>query len=405
MAICVKSEIGKLKKVLIHRPGGELEHLTPEYLSTLLFDDIPYLKRAQLEHDSFAQTLRDCGVEVVYLCDLVTQALDMDPDVKKQFIREFLLNAGNRVLGREKELYKKLLDLPNTKDMVLKTMQGVLDTGFDFKKSNPLLNLTRTKAGFLIDPIPNLYFTRDPMASIGNGASLNHMSSVTRNRETLYMKYVFDFHPDFKGKVKKYYNPLCPYSIEGGDIHNLSEETLAIGLSERTSAEAIELLAKNIFADEESTIKNILAIDIPNTRAFMHLDTVLTQADTNVFIVHPGILDNVKVYRVFPGARGAIKAEALKGSLESIFCRFLELDNVKFIKCGGNSAIAAEREQWNDGSNALCVEPGKVIVYDRNTITNSILRDNGLQTLEIASSELSRGRGGPRCMSMPLERD
>lgn len=405
MAICVKSEIGKLKKVLIHRPGGELEHLTPEYLSTLLFDDIPYLKRAQIEHDSFAQTLRDCGVEVVYLCDLVTQALDMDPDVKKQFIREFLLNAGNRVLGREKELYKKLLDLPNTKDMVLKTMQGVLDTGFDFKKSNPLLNLTRTKAGFLIDPIPNLYFTRDPMASIGNGASLNHMSSVTRNRETLYMKYVFDFHPDFKGKVKKYYNPLCPYSIEGGDIHNLSAETLAIGLSERTSAEAIELLAKNIFADEESTIKNILAIDIPNTRAFMHLDTVLTQADTNVFIVHPGILDNVKVYRVFPGARGTIKAEALKGSLESIFCRFLELDNVKFIKCGGNSAIAAEREQWNDGSNALCVEPGKVIVYDRNTITNSILRDNGLQTLEIASSELSRGRGGPRCMSMPLERE
>ena len=405
MAICVKSEIGKLKKVLIHRPGGELEHLTPEYLSTLLFDDIPYLKRAQLEHDSFAQTLRDCGVEVVYLCNLVAQALDTDADVKKQFIREFLRNAGNRVLGREKELYNALLDTPSTKEMVLKTMQGVLDTGFDFKKSNPLLNLTRTKAGFLIDPIPNLYFTRDPMASIGNGASLNHMSSVTRNRETIYMKYVFDFHPDFKGKVKKYYNPLCPYSIEGGDIHNLSAETLAVGLSERTCAEAIELLAQNIFADEESTIKNILAIDIPNSRAFMHLDTVLTQADKNVFIVHPVILDNLKVYRVFPGAKGTVKAEALKGSLESIFCKFLGLDSVKFIKCGGNSAIASEREQWNDGSNALCVEPGKVIVYDRNTITNSILRDNGLQTLEIASSELSRGRGGPRCMSMPLERE
>ncbi len=404
MAICVKSEIGKLKKVLIHRPGGELEHLTPDYLSTLLFDDIPYLKRAQLEHDSFAQTLRACGVEVVYLCDLVAQALDTDPNIKKQFVREFLMNAGTRVLGHEKELYEKLLDLPTTKDMVLASMQGVLDTGFDFKKSNPLLNLTRTKAGFLIDPIPNLYFTRDPMASIGNGASLNHMSSVTRNRETIYMKYVFDFHPSFKGKVKKYYNPLCPYSIEGGDIHNLSETTLAVGLSERTCAEAIELLAKNIFADEENTIKNILAIDIPNTRAFMHLDTVLTQADKNVFIVHPGILDNVRVFRVFPGTKGSVKAEALKGNLESIFCRFLELDNVKFIKCGGNSAIASEREQWNDGSNALCVEPGKVIVYDRNTITNSILRDNGLQTLEIASSELSRGRGGPRCMSMPLER-
>lgn len=405
MAICVKSEIGKLKKVLLHRPGGELEHLTPEYLSTLLFDDIPFLKRAQIEHDSFAQTLSSCGVEVVYLCDLVTQALNTDLAVKKQFIREFLANAGTRVLGHEKELYKLLMDEPDTRQMVLKTMQGVLDVDFDFKKSNPLLNLTRTKAGFLIDPIPNLYFTRDPMASIGNGASLNHMSSVTRNRETLYMKYVFAFHPDFQEKVKLYYNPSFPYSIEGGDVHNLSATTLAIGLSERTCAEAIELLAKNIFADEESTIENILVLDIPNTRAFMHLDTVLTQADKDAFIVHPGILDQLSIFRVYPGAKGTIKAEALKGNLEAVFCKYLGLDKIRFIKCGGNSTIASSREQWNDGSNVLCVEPGKVVVYDRNTITNSILRDNGLQTLEISSSELSRGRGGPRCMSMPLIRD
>lgn len=405
MAICVKSEIGKLRKVLIHRPGGELEHLTPEYLTTLLFDDIPYLKRAQIEHDSFAETLRSCGVEVVYLCDLVAQALDTDPYVRRQFITEFLSNADTRIVGHEKELFKLLMDEPDTRTMVLRTMEGIMDDGFDFKKTNPLLNLTRTKAGFILDPIPNLYFTRDPMASVGCGASLNHMFSVTRNRETIYMKYVFEHHPDFQNKVKKYYDPSIPYSIEGGDIHNLSEDTLAIGLSERTTAQAIEVLARRIFADEESTIRNILAIDIPNMRAFMHLDTVLTQADKDVFIVHPGILHNIKVYRVFPGAKGTIKAESLKGTLESIFCRFLGLDEVRFIKCGGNNMIAAEREQWNDGSNALCVEPGTVIVYDRNTITNDILRDNGLKTLEIASSELSRGRGGPRCMSMPLVRD
>lgn len=405
MAICVKSEIGKLRKVLIHRPGGELEHLTPEYLTTLLFDDIPYLKRAQIEHDSFADTLRGCGVEVVYLCDLVAQALDTDPSVRRQFITEFLSNADTRIVGHEKELFKLLMDEPDTRTMVLRTMEGIMDDGFDFRKTNPLLNLTRTKAGFILDPIPNLYFTRDPMASVGCGASLNHMFSVTRNRETIYMKYVFEHHPDFQDKVKKYYDPSVPYSIEGGDIHNLSADTLAIGLSERTTAQAIEVLARNIFADEESTIRNILAIDIPNMRAFMHLDTVLTQADKDVFIVHPGILHNIKVYRVFPGAKGTIKAESLKGTLESIFCRFLGLDEVRFIKCGGNNMIAAEREQWNDGSNALCVEPGTVIVYDRNTITNDILRDNGLKTLEIASSELSRGRGGPRCMSMPLVRD
>lgn len=405
MAICVKSEIGKLRKVLIHRPGGELEHLTPEYLTTLLFDDIPYLKRAQVEHDSFADTLRGCGVEVVYLCDLVAQALDTDPAVRRQFVKEFLSNADTRIVGHEKELFKLLMDEPDTRTMVLRTMEGIMDDGFDFRKTNPLLNLTRTKAGFILDPIPNLYFTRDPMASVGCGASLNHMFSVTRNRETIYMKYVFEHHPDFQNKVKKYYDPSVPYSIEGGDIHNLSADTLAIGLSERTTAQAIEVLARNIFADEESSIRNILAIDIPNMRAFMHLDTVLTQADKDVFIVHPGILHNIKVYRVFPGAKGTIKAESLKGTLESIFCRFLGLDEVRFIKCGGNNMIAAEREQWNDGSNALCVEPGTVIVYDRNTITNDILRDNGLKTLEIASSELSRGRGGPRCMSMPLVRD
>lgn len=405
MAICVKSEIGKLRKVLIHRPGGELEHLTPEYLTTLLFDDIPYLKRAQIEHDSFAETLRSCGVEVVYLCDLVAQALDTDPAVRRQFVTEFLSNADTRIVGHEKELFKLLMDEPDTRTMVLRTMEGIMDDGFDFRKTNPLLNLTRTKAGFILDPIPNLYFTRDPMASVGCGASLNHMFSVTRNRETIYMKYVFEHHPDFQDKVKKYYDPSVPYSIEGGDIHNLSADTLAIGLSERTTAQAIEVLARNIFADEESSIRNILAIDIPNMRAFMHLDTVLTQADKDVFIVHPGILHNIKVYRVFPGAKGTIKAESLKGTLESIFCRFLGLDEVRFIKCGGNNMIAAEREQWNDGSNALCVEPGTVIVYDRNTITNDILRDNGLKTLEIASSELSRGRGGPRCMSMPLVRD
>lgn len=405
MAICVKSEIGKLRKVLIHRPGGELEHLTPEYLTTLLFDDIPYLKRAQVEHDSFADTLRGCGVEVVYLCDLVAQALDTDPYVRRQFVKEFLSNADTRIVGHEKELFKLLMNEPDTRTMVLRTMEGIMDDGFDFRKTNPLLNLTRTKAGFILDPIPNLYFTRDPMASVGCGASLNHMFSVTRNRETIYMKYVFEHHPDFQDKVKKYYDPSVPYSIEGGDIHNLSADTLAIGLSERTTAQAIEVLARNIFADEESTIRNILAIDIPNMRAFMHLDTVLTQADKDVFIVHPGILHNIKVYRVFPGAKGTIKAESLKGTLESIFCRFLGLDEIRFIKCGGNNMIAAEREQWNDGSNALCVEPGTVIVYDRNTITNDILRDNGLKTLEIASSELSRGRGGPRCMSMPLVRD
>lgn len=403
MSIKVTSEIGKLKKVLIHRPGGELEHITPEYLSRLLFDDIPFLDRAQQEHDAFAQALRSNGVEVVYLSDLVAQSIDSEPYLRTAFIKDFLDASGNQAIGKRKELLRFFTDIEDTKELVLRTMEGVLDSEITAHKANPLATLTKAKGGFALDPIPNLYFTRDVMASIGTGVSLNRMYSETRNRELVYYKYILNNHPDFKNTVT-YYTPDMPYHIEGGDILNLSEKTIAVGISQRTTAEAIELLAKNLFEDEESKVENVLAIDIPSMRAFMHLDTVLSQADLNTFLIHPGIVGNLRVFRVSPGARGSIKAEQLKGSLESILARFLEADNVNLIKCGGNNSIAAKREQWNDGSNVLCIEPGKVIVYDRNTITNEILRDNGLKTVSIPSSELSRGRGGPRCMSMPLIR-
>lgn len=403
--INVTSEIGKLKKVLIHRPAGELEHITPEYLARLLFDDIPFLDRAQKEHDAFANALRENGVEVVYLADLVSEAIDTQPYLKEVFIKDFLDASGNQAIGKRKELLRFFSDIEDTKTLVLKTMEGVLDSEVSAKKANPLASLSKAKGGFVLDPIPNLYFTRDVMASIGNGVSFNRMYSETRNRETVYYKYILENHPDFKNSVRTYYSPDMPYHIEGGDILNLTEKTIAVGISQRTTAEAIELLAKNLFEDPDSKIENVLAIDIPSMRAFMHLDTVLSQADKDAFMIHPGIVGNLRVFRVFPGAKGSVKAEALKGSLESILARYLEIDNVKLIKCGGNNSIAAQREQWNDGSNVLCIEPGKVIVYDRNIITNEILRDNGLKTVSIPSSELSRGRGGPRCMSMPLIRE
>ena len=214
------------------------------------------------------------------------------------------------------------------------------------------------------------------------------------------------YHSEFAGQTPFYYDRKLPYSIEGGDILNLSNKILAVGISQRTTAEAIELLAQSIFADENAEIETILALDIPAIRAYMHLDTVFTQVDYDKFTIHPGILRTLRVFEVKKGeSTGELKVTEKEQTLENILKECLDLNHVTLIQCGGKDMIVSEREQWNDGSNTLCIEPGKVIVYDRNYVTNQILRENGIEVLEMLSSELSRGRGGPRCMSMPLIRE
>ena len=406
MAIQVKSEISRLKKVMLHRPGKELEHLIPGDLERLLFDDIPYLKAAQNEHDLFAGIMRGQGVEVVYLEDLTAETLMQDVGIKKKFIRQFI-EEGNVTDKKVREnLTSFLMEIPDMKELVLKMMSGVRADELEIRTKGPLADLLETESQFLLDPIPNLYFTRDPFACIGNGVSLNRMFSRTRRRETIFGEYVLEYHPDFAGCTPLYYERKLPYSVEGGDILNLNNRTLAIGISQRTTAEAIELLARNIFADEKTEIETILALDIPAIRAYMHLDTVFTQVDYDKFTIHPGILGTLRIFEIKRGYRtGELRVREKKETLEEILAKCLELDRVTLIHCGGKDRIASEREQWNDGSNTLCIEPGKVVVYDRNYVTNQILRENGIRVLEMASSELSRGRGGPRCMSMPFVRE
>ena len=405
MAIHVKSEIGKLKRVMLHRPGQELEHLVPEDLERLLFDDIPYLKTAKIEHDMFAEIMQGQGVEVVYLEDLTAEVLK-NPEKKEQFVREFIAEGGASATKVKEQLYEYLMNIADEKELVLKTMSGIRASELNVKMSCPLVSLVKKESQFLLDPIPNLYFTRDPFACIGNGVSLNHMYSRTRRRETLYGNYILKYHPDFAGKVPFYYDREMDFAIEGGDILNLSNKVIAIGISQRTTPEAIEILAQNIFADETSEIETIIALDIPSVRAFMHLDTVCTQVDHDKFTIHPGIMQTLRIFEIKPGdQKGQLKVTESDAMLSDILAKYLELDKVTLIKCGGKDRIASEREQWNDGSNTLCIEPGKVVVYDRNYVTNEILRQHGIEVLEMASSELSRGRGGPRCMSMPLERE
>mgnify|MGYP002645134946 CR=1 FL=1 len=405
--INVKSEIKPLKKVLLHRPGNELLNLTPDTLEKLLFDDIPYLTVAQEEHDQFARILKDNGVEVVYLEDLMTEVLDENPELKEQFVKQFIYESGVKTPKFRTLVYEYLMSIENNRKLVLKTMEGINIKELEMEKAKrgkSLVDMIEPDSSFITEPMPNLYFTRDNFASIGNGISLNKMYSITRSRETIYAEYIFSYHKDYKD-VPKYYDRYNEYNIEGGDILNLNEKTLAIGISQRTTANAIETLAKNIFSSETSTIETILAFDIPETRAFMHLDTVFTQIDYDKFTYHPGIMGSLKVYEITKGDNeDEINVKSRSGSLEKILEEYLEKDII-LIPCAGGDKVSAEREQWNDGSNTLCIAPGVVIVYDRNNVTNEVLRRFGIKVIEMRSAELSRGRGGPRCMSMPLIRE
>ncbi len=410
-AIDVTSEIKPLKEVLLHRPGNELLNLTPDTLERLLFDDIPYLEVAQKEHDEFAQRLRENGVTVYYLENLMTEVLDQRPDVKEKFIKQFITEAGVDTPKYKNLVLEYLNSIQDNKELVLKTMEGIRISELDYEKrrlDKSLVDLVSEDSAFITDPMPNLYFTRDNFASIGSGISLNKMYSVTRNRETIYAEYIFNYHPKFAGKVYKYYDRYEDCHIEGGDILNLNEQVLAVGISQRTEAGAIDRLAKNIFKNKESQINTILAFNIPNSRAFMHLDTVFTQVDYDKFTYHPGIMDTLKVYEITegndPNSDEDLNVKEMSGSLEEILEKYLGRD-ITLIPCAGGDKIASAREQWNDGSNTLAIAPGVVVVYNRNTETNKVLREYGLKVIEISSAELSRGRGGPRCMSMPLVRE
>ena len=404
--ICVRSEIAPLKKVLLHRPGRELLQITPDRLSELLFDDIPYLRVAQEEHDAFARILRDNGAEVVYLEDLMTEVLEAYPDLVRPFLYQWLEEGNIRTKKWQDKLYDYLTESYSGKSLVEKTMEGITLSEMGGASKYSLQDMIAPPDDLIVDPMPNLYFQRDPFASVGTGILLNRMHFTTRRRETIYADYIFNYHPDYKGLVKRYYGRNLHASIEGGDVLNLTADTLAVGISERTSPDAIEVAAQNLFSDPDCQIRRILAFDIPNSRAFMHLDTVFTQIDRDKYTVHPGILGSLTVYEITQNRKNhkELKIKRIDSSLEKILERYTHVDGIRLIKCGGDDLIAAAREQWNDGSNTLCVAPGKIVVYQRNEVTNEMLRREGITVLEMPSAELSRGRGGPRCMSMPLIR-
>ena len=404
--IQVNSEIGKLKTVLLKRPGKELENLVPDHLSGLLFDDIPYLKVAQEEHDKFAQALQDEGVEVVYLEKLAAEAI-ADKAVREQFIDDILAESKKTVLGHEEEI-KKFFSNLSDQELIDKVMAGVRKEEIKLETTH-LVEYMDDRYPFYLDPMPNLYFTRDPQASVGRGMTINRMYWRARRRESLFITYILKHHPRFKdADVPVWLDRDSSFNIEGGDELVLSKETLAIGISERTSAQAIERLARNIFNDETTTFKRVVAIEIPNSRTFMHLDTVFTMIDYDKFTVHSAIFkeeNNMNIFTIeYDEAKDDIKITH-SSKLRETLAEVLGVDKIDFIPTGNGDVIDGAREQWNDGSNTLCIRPGVVVTYDRNYVSNKLLRDKGIKVIEITGSELVRGRGGPRCMSQPLFRE
>ena len=396
------SDIGKLNRVLMHRIDREVEGIVPANLEIMLFDDIPYLEAAKREHDKYVSVLENNGVEVCFYTEEAAKAIEA-PEVKKEFISEFLDRSTIRS-GELREILMEYLSGKEPLDLIKTVIAGVKRSDVPKPERVTLADYIYASDLYYLHPMPNLYFSKDPAACIGDGVCINHMRMRARRRESLLMKYICKYNRDFAPEEPRiWYDCDDPESLEGGDIMVLDEHTLIIGLSQRTSAIGIQKLASNLLG--KSGFNRIIVFDIPKRRAFMHLDTVFTMVDYDKFTIHSEILDAVGIYEIYLDRDGEVQFSTITDSMADMLKKLLGVPAVKLIHVGGNDSMAAQREQWNDGTNTLCIEPGKIITYDRNYITNTVLESNGLEVITIPSAELSRGRGGPGCMSCAVNRD
>jgi arginine deiminase len=402
--ISVFSEVAPLKSVLLHRPGRELESLTPQYLDAMLFEDIPYLEHMRYEHNQFAKTLEGAGCHVYYVDDLLRETLACEK-VKASLIDETVRQAEVKNPRIRDDLKRFLYDcdLGNLSQMLI---GGVLKSEVPLTHSAPDLSyFIRDEYPYYISPLPNLYFTRDPGTAIGNFFSVNRMRTEARQRETLLLSTIFHHVSTSLTGDTLLEDYSDGSSIEGGDILVLNDSTLAIGCSARTESWAIERLAQKVLstAGEGSGFKTVLVIQIPFIRAYMHLDTVFTMVDHDKFTIYPGVEQRLKVFTITKKSDNVLSVEQ-NSDMRSALKQALGVPAVDLIQTGGGDSITAAREQWNDSTNTLAVAPGRVVTYRRNVVSNETLTDRGIEVLAIEGSELVRGRGGPRCMSMPLMR-
>ncbi|KKF03183.1 arginine deiminase [Mycolicibacterium obuense] len=391
------SEVGTLRTVILHRPGAELKRLTPRNNDTLLFDGLPWVGRAQEEHDAFAELLRSRGVEVLLLGDLLSQALAHSGAARMHGISAAVdARRLGAPLAQELSMYLRTLDAA--------ALAHVLMAGMTFDElpfgENELSLVRRMHHGgdFVIDPLPNLLFTRDSSFWIGPRVAITSLSMHARVRETSLTDLIYAHHPRFLGVRRAYESRSAP--VEGGDVLLLGPGVVAVGVGERTTPAGAEALARSLFDD--GLAHTVLAVPIAQERAQMHLDTVCTMVDTDAVVMYPNIVDSLTAFPIRQSADGVRIDRA--APFVDVAADAMGIGKLRVIDTGLDP-VTAEREQWDDGNNTLALAPGVVVAYERNTETNARLRDSGIEVLAIAASELGTGRGGPRCMSCPAARD